>query len=1023
MTLKNNVCWKARAVEYVMDTEALQTGDHIFLATHYPVKMYRKDLSEAASSVRYDERHFLRDFLSPRDYIFVAVLGEAGTGKSHLIRWLAANIAQTEEKRRVLLIPKVGTNLREVVRLILNNADGEKFAEYRQRLDRVSSALLEGQAREELINQLAMAVGPNGPNSGGSLTELEEYLVRQLPNFLYDPYFREKLLRDGGIIHSLTSHTIGRVDRVQRVESRREISIDDLPLSVTDIHRSSEKAREFYIALASYPDVQQETLKWLNKNLDAAIAQVLNFKGEDLLNLMLEVRESLAEQDIELVILIEDFAKLQGIDHQLLEALLARPIQPNRKPLCRLRTALAATTGYFNQLKDTVRQRIKFRIDLDVKTGDSGDIVTGEDLIRFSALYLNAVRLNDQVLQEWYSSRADSSQPVPKACDVHECPQIDDCHRAFGHVDGMGLYPFTRDAIKIMFDRVSPPEKTFNPRRLINEVLKHTLENYGEHLTRGQFPPPALLEHFGGKKMGASLVSELTRKDPTHYGRRQVLLELWTEGDKLVDLDPVVHQAFDLPPLGDVGVVRHRDQGPRVQYLPDEPPGGEADPVIPDSLQTKLDLLNSWMNGGELPQNLTQELRELVFSAVSNHIDWNAELLLENYFFRGAGRPFQQRSVSFVRQATQPSLTPIQLRIPTDDNLVTATTVALQAMLLYSHFKSWDFPEGAKYFRTYAQQLESWGSCVRKQINHTRKDNGVWDPVPSVVELLALGASMAGQLPPDGVELYLQINALFTDVDSVEYTGRTKPWQDLFIVLLKYNKVLMDILRSRVACTKGTSTVVQVIDVAQVITPLLESDKKGRPVTTIPENLRREYEVIAKVRDSVDDLLEQAISAERERCRAWYQRVKDELGEVSDHPRILRAFRQAVERSRDEGVFPGTSVQSLEEAMVRFETVVLDETLTEIESLGTAGKRESAVLGRLDQEVMMAADSFFDEADRFLDAALKRVQEDVKNIEVQGGQALENVLEAIHAELHKLDHLLKRAEEEKRDSNQGRSTG
>ena len=47
-----------------------------------------------------------------------------------------------------------------------------------------------------------------------------------------------------------------------------------------------------------------------------------------------EVREALGARGTELVILIEDFAKLQGIDMQLLEAVIARPNQA-ASPGCR----------------------------------------------------------------------------------------------------------------------------------------------------------------------------------------------------------------------------------------------------------------------------------------------------------------------------------------------------------------------------------------------------------------------------------------------------------------------------------------------------------------------------------------------------------------------------------------------------------------------------------------------------------------------------------------------------------------
>ena len=140
MTFEKFVCWNLEGVRRVMNVEATQPPNHIFLATHHPIAMYRQELIEASSRVEYDEQKFLNDFLAEKDFAFVPVLGGSGTGKSHLIRWLAANIQPTD-KRRVLLIPKVGTNLKDIISMILEGIEGEKFDEYRERLNRASKTL------------------------------------------------------------------------------------------------------------------------------------------------------------------------------------------------------------------------------------------------------------------------------------------------------------------------------------------------------------------------------------------------------------------------------------------------------------------------------------------------------------------------------------------------------------------------------------------------------------------------------------------------------------------------------------------------------------------------------------------------------------------------------------------------------------------------------------------------------------------------------------------------------------------
>src|SRR5690242_9853073 len=129
------VCWEPSRVAQIMDTEALQPDPEVFLATHTSIPMFRNDLSETQGSTSmrsYEEGAMLGDFLASPEYAFVAVIGGAGTGKSHMVRWLSLKIPSTAS-RRVVLIPRAGTSLRKVLQKILDGVQGERFDDYRRR--------------------------------------------------------------------------------------------------------------------------------------------------------------------------------------------------------------------------------------------------------------------------------------------------------------------------------------------------------------------------------------------------------------------------------------------------------------------------------------------------------------------------------------------------------------------------------------------------------------------------------------------------------------------------------------------------------------------------------------------------------------------------------------------------------------------------------------------------------------------------------------------------------------------------
>jgi hypothetical protein len=1014
MTFEKFVCWNLDRVRRVMDVEATQPPNHLFLATHHPIAMYRQELIEAPSRVAYDEERFFKDFLAEKDFAFVPVLGGSGTGKSHLIRWLAANIKSTDN-RKVLLIPKIGTNLKDIIGLILEGMEGKKFDEYRDRLNRAASTLTETQARVQLLNQLAAAVGDNGKRDRTKLTDEQNYLVDELDSLLYDPFFREHWLKDGGIIHRLVIHTLGHRDTVEIVEERREFSIDDLPLNVLDLQKAGKQAQEFYSFLVGNDEIQKASVDWLNRHLDEAIIQVLNLGREDLQRLMREVRETLAEQGIELVLLIEDFAKLQGIDREVLEAVLARPQQPGGKRLCAIRTALACTTGYFQGLIDTVQQRVTFSVNLDIGTVSDQSLITQADIQQFVTRYLNAARLEDEVIFNWANSsdREEDSgrEPLVSACS--ECEYRQACHAGFGDVNGLGLYPFTTKALEQMLHRVNPGD--FNPRILIKDVLKYTLENSLDDIRKGRFPSVSLREHFGRMRLSAMLQADIKAKDPQNFERREILLDLWDDSNELCDLPAEVHTAFNLSPLGvriqqtKTRIIEPRVKGVTTNYqIESQPSVDTLTQVIPDKLSEKLKILDNWNNEEILPQDIAKPLREFIFPAIFNRIEWDTKILLRTTF-AGNTKLFKQANVTFDRKVTKRQYAGVILSLPlnpSDPDEYRETAIAFQGILQYSYYKHWKFPDGDRYFRTYTKHLERWSQYILEEIRRRPCESGEpWNPVPAAVELLAIAARMAGHSTNSPEDL---VNALFLGLDRNDEETRASAWRKLFDSLKKYREPLLDIVKSRIACTKGSSTQFQIVDAIQLIAPLKKISKDWKPQCDIPDDLRKEFEEIQKARQQVDNLLEQAIQEERDRQLSVYQALVSELGEDINPKEATEVIKQAMDWAKEAGVFGQMNADNLTAALDKFKRAPLPSymaTMKRVQTETDIGKLLHELSGN-HQRAMTAAKEFLSTTKSFFDTSLNRAQTDIENLLSAEGGTVESSHQAIHAGLAELRGLV-----------------
>jgi hypothetical protein len=1007
------VCWYPDRVSAVMNTEALSTPPEVFLATHSPMPLYRGELSsrDGETVLRdYSENQFLDDFLAPEDFSFVAVLGGAGTGKSHLVRWIATRL-QEKKGRRVLLIPRAGTSLHAILRLILKDIEGERFDEYRKRLATATTALSLVEARVRLLENLAIAVG-NTDSVEGTVTDEQEYLSAELPHLLRDPIFRVHFLEPGGILDRLSRHVVGG-GGIERVEERRSFSTRDLPLSFVKATEASRPAQEIYRNLVANPDLKESAVAWINRHLDAAVSQLMRMSGTDLLRLMLDVRAQLAVDQVELIILIEDLATLQGIDQQLLEALIIRPRQQDMPELCRLRTVVAMTSGYYHGLKTNVHQRFDFRVVMG--ESDTRGELSGTALDRFTARYLNATRLRGDELVKWHgempATEGADIDRVPNPC--HVCKFRPECHTAFGEFDGIGLYPFSSIAATNIAARINPGG--FNPRTQLKEGYKPILENYADALHEGDFPPPELLARLGKSRLDTVTVSLIQQSDPVNRFRRAVLLDLWSHGSTLHDLDPIIHQAFDIAPVGitaDKKAIQKTDK----EKKKDEPNKRKGEGEHANAAELKLHdhiaKIDEWRAGGAMSQELAQSLREVVFPAVVTHVDWNALHLIPGEFV-GVGKGFRQaNSIVFERQILAGGQAPIQLRIPQPNEDPIEPALALQGLLRFRHYRSWDFDDGLKYYRAYARQVDLWGQVVVGQINRLTESQHVWNPVPSGVELLAIGARVFGRpkaREPDRQEL---VDALFVTLPDRDDRDRVESWQQLTKVIAKHHDNVRELVLSRIACSKGDSRKLQVIDVSQTLPTLSRVRRSWIPEEQIPADLVKSVRFVLDYREGLDELLQRAISDEQAKQAHQYEEIVEQLGGdilspatvVDRRKPVIEALRRAIYAAAHAGVLSGVNKMVFEEKLTEFEGVQIQawsESVSRILLEKDIGNLLTD-LSLIPMSTVRVTLEMLELADRFLSRTEAAIRQEISSTHGDGARELDDVQESISNDLEGL---------------------
>ncbi|GJF24820.1 protein DpdH [Streptomyces sp. HO565] len=625
-------CWEAREAPAIIPVEAESTSNGVFLATHTSIPILLRDRVDSAVGGTIVDEHNLRRAVEdlPADQPIIPILGKSGTGKSHLIRWLRINL-NPNDATRLIFVPKHRMSLRGILELILEHATSERAAELRAKVAAASDAAAdETTAQLRLRNELAVLVETRGADKDGTPEEndLRAFLASAegLPALLGDPVFRKRLLADNGPIARLVREKLSGKGSEDK-EDAFGFTAADLDLSVDDVSKAGVDAASVASALASDAPLRDLAAKMLNEQLGPAVSEVFGIGGDDLKQLLVELRLDLHRQGLELLLLIEDFSIFQGIQGGLIDAITLLPTET--LALCPMRVVMAVTTGYFvNQMPETVYTRTYKVFDLELPA----DKTTPFDPARFAARYLNAVRVGSQQIDK---HRTDE-RPEPNHC--LQCPVRDKCHQAFGEVEGVGLFPFSRTALDRAIRSQSKGD-AFVARDVLTRVLRPVLQRDQTEIDEGRFPSTGFESDFrtGALDILDNVEDQVrlrTPGDPELSERRVRMVRFWGPGRGPQNLHPTIHEAFAIPPLPDLiteqltlphqpSVQEHvgpldGTQSPMAVDQP-TPPSPTLAPARPSPAAPKPPLVQAvdeWHKTGQLVQSHRNDLRKIVHAAV-----------------------------------------------------------------------------------------------------------------------------------------------------------------------------------------------------------------------------------------------------------------------------------------------------------------------------------------------------------------------------------------------------------------------
>ena len=935
------VCWEQASVDAIVKVDATSHTPGRLLAVHHPVKV--RVGSSAGAEVTQEQ--VLSDLLDPNQKNrILPILGMAGTGKSHLVQWLRANLEGRDEYL-VVYLPRSRTGLRGVLDIILDRLDsGDSIVEQlrtdlegaaaHKPVDELSSELLDAMARSiEQIGREPEDKQPLDDLSGMTkeqqrAVKRERLLLRglaepnQLPSLLRDGILREHFLREDGPIRRFIANQTGDADSWDAEKEGFVFQSSDLPESdeIKSYDKLGVHQRETLAQISSSPDIRNAAAKMISEAMNAAIPPLLGLGGQvSLQSVFQSTRRHLLEEGRELVLLVEDLSRLQGVDTELLNAIMDSPEEDGRQIFCNLRVAIAVTTGYWNRVPEGLRRRAGFignEYVLDVQFGDGSDQWRVGDLAEFTSRYLNAVRVGSDVIEQEYQTALPEDRLlggfVPNKCD--DCLHKEACHAAFGDVDGVGLYPFNSEALantaRAVFKTSARDTGEFLPSRLLGKVIHRTLFYFREDIEERRFPSDSFIGPYKSQEETLAPVPNLVGSALTDLpstpesSRREALLRIWGgTHHQLVDLHPGIHAAFGIPAVGTT-LPPPPPPGPIVRGGT-EPPvrGGTEPPPPPPPESTDLE---KWANGEGLGSNATKVLQGWLYESVVDRLNWGVlGVDSKHSFLVGHQNSLVLNSFSFLIEGQQGVVTP-----------KTAVTFDLQRashqqFLLYfersklgAKGKASLISQGVEAYSTVTDELDRMAAevsaAIRKVVSEVSSDA----PVTYLARRLALEALTSGRVPEGGSAAGLAALSL-AKARPLNRTAESK-WDQLRQKLLEKHDDLRESVLALANYRQGNGQR-SIVRVGRLTAALVEAPddwKIPRRMPALPDRLERDLESIT------DRSLNEAVVDETARLSNSAQRLMDLLGEPPwDLVTLTEQLHESVDAAVAANALPGNPQQ------------------------------------------------------------------------------------------------------------------
>ncbi|MDI1450819.1 protein DpdH [Polyangium sp. 6x1] len=894
----------------------------VALAVHQRMRIRRRHYDEPIDTDRaetVDEWAIFRQLEEPvgDGCQVVLIEGKSGTGKSHVVRWLEIQLdrrarrePREDEPPPVVLPVSKGARLRDIVKQLCDRPElaGDEHAALRQQLSRAQEPVDPKDAASRLCQQLAFVCETRAGDAkrkqaeGRALTALESLQKKwgdpqQLPHLLvYNP-LRPLLVDDGRPLRRLVEHLHTKAGALT---PRTDQEFVDADLVFDELPDELDKRARQVLRHLEDPDERREAVRVLNDALDDAKRILLNLNPGVVQEVFKSIRRELLRQGKELILLVEDFADLSGLQREVLQAAIQTGAPGGVKTYCTLRTVLAFTDGFVSEHTVLSRAQYVYYVPNQLR---EDEVV--EQSVRLVGAYLHAARFGAAALEKALREASDVERWMPAPPELSDADSIR--LEAFGKSGNAPLFPFTRNVVeRLVRDTYAGKALLYVPRDVIRDVMPRVLD-HREAFERGEFPPKAFQQ-----SRQAQLTDEQAKwvgnikTDGATRGRLERFLRYWGSNAGAA-------RVFGLPaPDGSNGTGEPDDvvdtfedpgsSGSNEADGNDEKKGtggagGDVPPPVVEPFAAEREEFDAWRRGKDVAApGERQTIRKAIDASLRPALGW-------------AWRPRLSKSVFATRwQGWQEWIDVAGLRLASDahapltlvshearnDTLVNGAVARELAAVRGAHtLKSWDVEGIEKSLAGYLAFVERHRPAVERHLLGLfclRR----WDVLPFLVDALTLTGAMLG-VPNCGSSAPDEfIDALFADPpDGSFHDG---DWSEKRLKPLREARAsLRRLLEQEIGAFQGDADTVHGLDVARLLPfvpaprrepapaladpafPLHATDADAKTITTAVSLLR-------------DRALDTASRAELDERRKLAARVRAYLGPDLDKEALVKAL-------------------------------------------------------------------------------------------------------------------------------------